>query len=70
MLSYNCEENISIIKIWNFSQSLRPNMDLIDPRPLKKHIGSACLYVCTGHRDIVLKLHVSIPHVTRGPMVL
>ena len=34
MLSLNCEENISNIKIWDFSQNLRPNMDLIDPSPL------------------------------------
>ena len=34
MWSLNCEENINIIKIWDFSQNLRPNMDLIDPSPL------------------------------------
>ena len=33
MLPLNCEENINIIKIWDFSQNLRPNMDLIDPSP-------------------------------------
>ena len=35
MLSFNCEENIIIIKIWDFSQNLRPNMCLIDPSPFK-----------------------------------
>ena len=34
MLSFNCEENINIIKIFDFSQNLRPNMGLIDPSPL------------------------------------
>ena len=34
MLSHNCEENINIIKIFDFSQNLRPNMGLIDPSPL------------------------------------
>ena len=32
MLSFNCEENINIIKIFDFSQNLRPKMGLIDPR--------------------------------------
>ena len=35
MLSFNCEKNINIIKIFDFSQNLRPNMGLIDPSPLE-----------------------------------
>ena len=34
MLSFNCEENINIIKMFYFSQNIRPNMDLINPSPL------------------------------------
>ena len=34
MLSFNCEENINVIKIFDFSQNLRPKMGLIDPSPL------------------------------------
>ena len=40
MLSLNCEENINIIKIWDFSQNLRQNMDLIDPSPFNKAVVS------------------------------
>ena len=34
MLSFNCEQIINIIKSFDFSQNLRPNMGLIDPSPL------------------------------------
>ena len=34
MLSFNCEKNINIIRIFDFSQNLRPKMGLIDPSPL------------------------------------
>ena len=35
MLSFNCEENINIIMIFDFSQNLRPKMGLIDPSPFR-----------------------------------
>ena len=43
MLSFNCEENINIIKIFDFSQNLRPKMGLIDPSPLLAKTGVALI---------------------------